>query len=183
MKQNVSILLVIISLLMFLSIFLPYASATDEHAERLEKYADFYSFEDLNLDGKDLVNVSMFEYAMIYGGMSEELFGDPVMGIIYVSLVVLIAGFSLCMAFFAYRKKPVAIIIFDIAVTAIFHIQTWDYSDRGIVPSGNYNWGVAYYLFIFFTVAVFLISITTIIFMKKRPKKEIDFDSALDFLE
>ena len=130
MKRNVSILLVIISLFMFLSIFLPYASATDEHAERLEQYSKFYSVEELDLGGKDLVHISMFEYAMIYGNIGEEWFGDHVMGTIYVSLVVLIAVFSLCIAFFAYRKKIVAVIVFDVLASAVFFLQNWDIIDK-----------------------------------------------------
>lgn len=182
MKRIVFPLLIGLALLMILSIFLPYASATEENAENLEKYSDYYAIEEINMTGEDLINISMLEYAIVYSNMSEDLFGDSKIGIIYVALVVLIVAFSLFVLIFAILKKPLAIIVFDVIGFMVLCVQNWDYSDRGIVPSSSYDWGIAYYLFAFCTIAVFLISITAMILQRIPPRSPRDFDSALDFL-
>ena len=49
--------------------------------------------------------------------------------------------------FFAFLKKPVAVIIFNILSFGVFNLQNWDYTDRGVIPSSSYDWGAGYYIF------------------------------------
>lgn len=163
----------VIAFLMFLTIFMPYASATLEHAERLEKYSNYYSIEELDINGNDLINISMVRYAKIYSRMSEEMFGDSSTGALYVVLVVLIAIFSICNLIFAIFKKPIAVIVFDVLAFVVFCIQNWDYKDRGVIQSDNYNWGAAYYLFIICAICILVCAIITII-LKKLHKNNLD---------
>lgn len=165
---------IVLAFLMFLTIFMPYASATEEHAERLEKYSDYYAFEELDMKGEDLINISMTEYAKVYSNMSEEMFGDSATGALYVVLVVLIAVFSIGVLAFVFFKKPIAVIVFDILAFIVFCIQNWDYKDRGIIPSDNYNWGAAYYIFIICAIAVLVCAVATIVLKKISEKKTVE---------
>ena len=56
---------------------------------------------------------------------------------------------------FTVLKKPIAITIFSLLAFGVFSIQNFDYTDRGVIPSSTYDWGVAYYAFyIAFLVAL-----------------------------
>ncbi|MBQ8249057.1 MAG: hypothetical protein IJY93_04140 [Clostridia bacterium] len=179
MRKTISIsmaIALICSLLMTITIFLPYATATEEHSERLKSNSSFYSLEDVNMDGNDLVNISMTDYAKIYSTMSQKMFGNSSAGVMYVVLVVLIAIFSAIALLFSILKKPIAIIIFDILAFLTFYIQNWDYTDRGIIPSSNYDWGIAYYIFIVAAVALLANSVWMLIIKIKNKKSAIAFN-------
>lgn len=133
--------------LMVSCLFLPYATATEDYAKRVDKYPDEIIFEDMNLTAKELKNVSMVEYAHIYLTMSEQFWHDSAVGILYAALVGLIGGFSLIAALFALGKKPIPVLIFTALAFGVFAVQNWDYTDRGIIPSSSYNWGPAHTLF------------------------------------
>lgn len=152
---------------------MPYASATEEYAERLEQYSDYYALEELDMNGEDFINISMAKYAKVYSKMSEDIFGDSATGVLYVVLVVLIAIFAIGALVFAFFKKPIAVIVFDILAFVVFCIQNWDYKDRGVIPSDNYNWGGAYYIFIICAIAVLVCAVASIILKKIFEKKTV----------
>ena len=165
---------IVLAFLMFLTIFMPYASATEEHAERLEQYSDYYALEELDMNGEDLINISMAKYAKVYSNMSEDMFGDSATGTLYVVLVVLVAVFSIGVLVFAFFKKPIAVIVFDILAFIVFCIQNWDYKDRGVIPSDNYNWGAAYYIFIICAIFVLACAVPTMILKKISEKNTME---------
>ena len=165
----------VLALVMLLTIFLPYASATEERAEKLEKYPDYYAIDELDMTGEDLINMSMVEFARMYSTMSEEMFGDS-SGILYVVLVVLIAGFGIGTLICAICKKPIGAIIFDILAMLVFLVHNFDYKDRGIIPSDNYNWGVAYYIFMICAVAVFVCAVAAIALKKVDKKNTVEIE-------
>lgn len=169
-KTNLPMILAaVLAAIMILTVFMPYASATEKHAKRLEDFSDYYSVEELDMTGKDLINISMAEFARMYGTMSEELFGDS-SGVLYVVIVILIAGFSIGTLIFSVCKKPIGAIVFNILATLVFLVQNFDYKDRGIIPSDNYNWGIAYYIFIVCAVAVLAFAVVGIV-MKILSKR------------
>lgn len=135
------------ALIMVSCVFLPYATATEERAERIDKYPDEIVFEDMDLTAKDLENVSMVEYAHIYLTMSEQFWHDSAAGIFYAALVGLIGGFSLIAALFALGRKPIPVILFTGFAYGIFAMQNWDYTDRGVIPSDSYDWGLGHTIF------------------------------------
>lgn len=135
------------ALLMVSCILLPYAAATEDYTKRIDKYPDEVFFEDMDLTAKDLKNVSMVEYAHIYLAMSEQLFHDPAVGVFYAAFVGLIGGFSLIAALFALGRKPIPAIIFTVQAYGVFAMQNWDYTDRRVIPSNSYDWGLAHTLF------------------------------------
>ena len=59
---------------------------------------------------------------------------------------------------------------FDALVFGIFSLQNADYASRGVVPSTNYDWGIAYYL-VFVVLAVAALAAVWLIVEKRRAKK------------
>lgn len=140
---------------MFITIFLPYATANEEQAEKFKAYPDEIVYEELDMTAKDMVNISMVEYANVYGNLSEQIWGDASYGIFYIAMVALIGVFSLLSILFAVLKKPIAVAVFSLLSFGVFSIQNFDYTDRGVIPSSTYEWGAAYYVFyIAFAVAL-----------------------------
>ena len=165
-KRKVLLLIASLGLiLMLITVFLPYTTATKEHATLLKMYSKEYSIPKLNIDGKDLINISMFEYAKIYIGV-KDMFKDYAQGIMYFTLVILIALFSL-MALVSIRKKKLKrTVVFTVLSLITFLIQSWDYKDRGVVTNLTYKWGLGYYIFIVASVIVLLCML-----IYKRNKK------------
>ena len=135
------------AILMILTIFMPYATAIDEQAENIKNNPDAIVYEELNMKATDIKDVSMVEYVNIYTNLGEQLFGNASFGMLYVVLLGLIVGFALLAAIFSFIKKPIAVIIFDILAFGVFSMQNFDYTDRGVIPSSSYDWGLGYYIF------------------------------------
>lgn len=156
---------------MFITIFLPYATAKNEYAEKMNTYPDEIVYEELNITSKDMINISMVEYAKIYSKLSEQIWGTTAYGIFYVALVALIGGFSLLSVLFTVLKKPIAVVIFSLLSFGVFSMQNFDYSDRGVIPSNTYGWGVAYYIF-YIAFAMALIGAVWMLVSKIIQKKQ-----------
>lgn len=135
------------AMIMVTTVFLPYATATDDHAEDIMENPDAIVYQGWDMKAEDLVNISMVEYASMYSNLSQQLFGSTSVGTFYVVLVALIGGFSLLAALFAFLKKPIAVIVFDVLAFGVFCMHNWDYTDRGVIPSRSYDWGLGYYVF------------------------------------
>lgn len=151
------------------AIFMPYSKAIDDFAEKLEDESDAVVYEDPEITAGEIINVSMFEYAKIYLTAGEDIWGDSYHGIFYASFVALIGLFALLTVLLSLLKKPVGVIVFDILAFIVFLMQNWDYSDRGVVPSSNYDWGTGYYIFF---VAAAIVFIGAIWFKISRAKSK-----------
>lgn len=158
------------ALLMVTCVFLPYATAIDDHAESIQKNPDRVVYEELDITAGDMMHVSMFEFANLYGKLGQEMFGSAAAGVLYIALVALIGGFGLLTVLFALCKKPIAVIIFDILVYGVFTLQNWDYTDRGVIPGSNYDWGMGYYL-LYVGAAVTLAGAVWMLVIKIKNKK------------
>lgn len=135
------------ALLMVICIFLPYATASENYTQELLENSEKLIHENIDMTEGDMVDISMFEYAKVYGGLSKELFGNDAEGIFYVALVALIGVFAVLALFLALGKKPIGVMIFGLLSFAVFSMQNWDYEERGIVPSSRYGWGIGHHLF------------------------------------
>ncbi len=160
------------TILMAVTVFLPYSTAIDERAEFIKNMPDAVIYEDLDMTASDLYNVSMIEYAKVYSGLSEQLLGNSLYGVIYVIFVSLIGGLSLISLLFALVRKPIAVVVFNLMAFAVFLMQNWDYTDRGVIPSSSYGWGIGYYIFFFGTVIAIIGAILMLI--AKIKSKEIE---------
>lgn len=135
------------AVLMFITIFLPYGTANEERAEKLKAYSDEIVYEELDMTAKDMINVSMVEFAKVYSSISEEIWNNSSYGILYIAMVTLIGVFSMLSILFAILKKPIIIVICSVLSLGVFCLQNFDYADRGVIPGNTYEWGVAYYVF------------------------------------
>ncbi len=152
------------TLFMVISLFLPYSTAIGDHEEYINRFSDEIAYEELDMTYDDTMNLSMAEYAKVYGSMGQSF-------TLYVALVVLIGGFSSLALLFACLKKPIPIIIFTVLAFLVFCLQNWDYSDRGVVPSSDYDWGAAYYIFPAAAAVAFIGSICLLVQKIKINRK------------
>ncbi len=170
------IIALVAALFMVVSIFLPYSSATETHAETIKENPDVIVYKDPDITSGELLDISMFEYARIYALLSEDLYGNAAVGFFYVAMVGLIGGFALLNLLFVSLKKPIPGIVFSVLAFAVFLLQNWDYTDRGVVPSRSYEWGIGYY--VFFAVAVIALAgniwmLVEKILLKKQAKLQV----------
>ena len=135
------------TLLMISCLFLPYATAVGDYAEALDQYPDEVISAEMNLTAKDMKDISMVEYASMYVTLEDQLFGGTGAGVFYAVLVGLIGGFALSATLFALGRKPIAVMVFTGLSYGVFAMQNWDYTDRGVIPSSSYDWGLAHTLF------------------------------------
>ena len=156
------------ALMIILAQFLPYATATEKQEARLKLLPEAVVYEEIGKTNEGLINISMVEYAQIYGGMSEKLFGDAASGFLYVGMVALIGVFSLLTLLFTVKRKPIGAIVFSVLTLLVVFIQNWDYSDRRVIPSNSYDWGIAYYLCFVAVVLMIVGNVLMFIFKKKE---------------
>lgn len=141
------IVTLVATLLMISCLFLPYATAVGDYAEALNQYPDNVISAEMNLTAKDMTDISMVEYASMYVTLEDQLFGGTGAGVFYAVLVGLIGGFALIAMLFALGRKPIAVMVFTALAYGVFTMQNWDYTDRGVIPSSSYDWGLAHTLF------------------------------------
>ena len=158
------------ALLMLVCVFLPYATAIDEHAQSLKENPDKVVYAEMDITAADMLNISMVQYANLYSKLSVQLFGSAGAGILYVVFVGLVGGFALIAALFALGKKPIAVTIFTLLSYGVFYIHSWDFTDRGVVPNTNYGWGIGYYLY-FVAVAITVVGAIWLLIAKIKSKR------------
>ena len=78
------------AVLMFITIFLTYATANEEQAEKFKAYPDEIVYEELDMTAKDMVNISMVEYANVYRNLTEQFWDDASYGTFYIAMIALI---------------------------------------------------------------------------------------------
>lgn len=159
------------SALMILTLFLPYTSATKDFAEKIDAYPEALAYSNTDIKVSDVKNVSMVQYATMYGSNSKEILHQSSVGMIYVAVVSGIGVFSILSLVFALRKKSIPTIIFDVLAFIMFAILCWDFKDRGLMTKA-YTWGVGYYLF-YVGVVLTLVGAILLIVAKKKNKKQL----------
>ena len=123
---------------MLLSIFFPYAHATKSFAEELSRNSTYYSSQGIYY--KDLTHPSLFTYVKIYEKITPE--GAKAFGCF---LTAIVAASALTL-FFSFRKRPIAMIIFNAISLLLFSRITKFHN--GFINQNNYNLSITYYLFI-----------------------------------
>ncbi|WP_169172305.1 hypothetical protein [Bifidobacterium oedipodis] len=142
--------------LMLASAFLPYAVAKDGSGVEAVSQAI----------GTDMSKPSMVTFTRVYMDNAGQYVASSQA---YVTLVVTMAIvlFAVLTLLFAALRKPIAAMIFDILAGLAFLAQNFDFSARGVVPSGNYSWGISYYL-MFAAIVVALIGSIWLFVAKRR---------------
>lgn len=139
------IVILICSFIMVVSLFLPFATATDQHLETLEEYPSRYIDSVTDYTFEDMKNISLIKFAILFS--SETSLYGVLLFIIGVSIII---GLFL----FLLNKFKSSIALFSLSFLT-YLLQVWDYKDRGVLPSYYYNWGYSTILFVI--VALFVI--------------------------
>lgn len=132
------VLLVVGAVAMAVSFFLPFASAKGDYAEYLKQYGDRVYTAEAGLHNKDVVGLSLLTFLRIYiaGLQSGKLLGG-----MYLEAVICIT--------------LMAVIVFSVLAVVAFYALRWDFDDRGVLPSSQYGYGIAEYIYpISFVVVV-----------------------------
>lgn len=137
------------ALAMIVSLLLPYASVTKESGMR--------ELENVDLGGitsSEVLDPSMVKFATSYSKLAKAGFGSEAIATVTIVLTCLIAACAVLALLFALLRKGVPTLVFGVLAFLLFLAQNWDFSDRGVVPSDTYDWGLGYY--VFFLAAVLL---------------------------
>lgn len=161
---------VILSLLLIVTLFLPFASATDSNREQLLKNPEYENVEIASLTNADMTEVSLFEYVKVYSYMAKNDILKSV-SIVCMSIVIAFAVLSVITLLFSILRKPIAIIIFDVLAMINFLVIRFDFSDRGVIPSSSYNWGYANYI-VFILGALILAGAIIMLIGKIQEKRK-----------
>ena len=123
---------------------MPYATVTAEGAAFLENHSGQTFMLGFDMTADQLANMSMVDFARAYAALGEN--SNMPLGPIYVGLVAAIAVFALLMVLCFAKRHPIGALVFDMLAFGVFSLQNADYASRGVVPSANYDWGIAYYV-------------------------------------
>ncbi len=155
--------------LLVLSLWLPFVSATDVYKEYLTKYPDIMYYEPLNMKNQEAVHISLIEFAKIYYTSFENEQSREISITCFVIICVL-SSFMILILLFCLLKKPILIGLFNSLTLCIFQLLKFDFEDRGVIPTKQYDWGMAQYVFYFGVILIFTGAIW--IFLIKRNDKK-----------
>lgn len=157
------------SIMLAATLFVPFASATEDYKEYLEEYSDLMYTEELNMTNGEAINISLFEFARIYSVAAEMEISKSI-SIACVVMIAVFGVFALLTLLFSVLKKPIPAIIFNLLTFAVFRITKWDFNARGVIPSPRYDWGIAEY-FCYIGVGVLVVGAAALFVVKIKDKK------------
>lgn len=171
--RNVAVVMGIVAAAMLVvAFFLPYASAVDDYRETLGSISDNPYSEIVGMSNGDIADLSLAEYVRIYSA-AEELGMPELFATIYVPVMVApVALSALCLLFSALRK-PVPMIVFSALIVATILLLSWDFEDRGVIPSSNYDWGVAKWVYLLAGIAVVACAVWQIVLRRQSKKAQV----------
>ena len=169
-KMKLAWLIIVLgSLLLIAMLLLPFASATKEYKERLLDYPDQSYIEEISMTNKDAVNISLVEFARIYGVAIDQGISKDI-SIACIVVIAIFAGLSLITLLLSIFKKPIGIIIFNVLSLCAFGLIRFDFKDRGVIPNSSHNWGLANYMT--YVVGAVIMAGAVWLFIEKRKIKK-----------
>lgn len=135
----VAALTIVMAALLVAAFFLPYASATADYRAALGELSE----NPFGLANEELADISLFEYVRIYLNAAPESFAA-----LYVPATVAPAVLGVLTLLFSALRKPVPVIVFFVLAIAMSMLLTWDFEDRGVIPSSSYDWGEARWVYL-----------------------------------
>ena len=142
------ILVTLSSLLMIITLFLPFSTATDDLKAEINKNPDYVFYEDVDLEARDMVNRSMVDYAKVYSTLSNRLFAGNE-GNIYIIIVAAIGIFALIGLICAIFKKAIPTIVFTILSFLVFAFLSFDVSALNAFKTSCLRKGSAMHISVF----------------------------------
>lgn len=158
------------SLMLILTLFLPFASAKDEYKEYLQEYSDKMYAEEINMTNGEAVHISLFEYGRMYAAAADLGMAESI-AIACLVIISAFALFAILTTLFSVLKKPIAAIIFDLLAFGVFLLIKWDFRDRGVLPSNRYDWGIAEFI-CYIGIAVVIVGSILLLIAKIKNKKQ-----------
>ena len=149
--------------LLVAAFFLPWASADEGFREGAAALPDFMFYEPAGMTVADACDISLLEYAQVYGSMEGTAW--------VVYMVVMYAGLALSVValLLAVLGKPIGTAVFAVLACAVSRLLVWDFGDRGVLPSSTHDWGAAPVIYVITTVAI--VALAAWLFALKRKDK------------
>lgn len=142
--------------------FLPWASADEEFRDAVTLAPDLVFYEPTGLSVSDATDISLFEYAQVYGSMGGTWQVYQV--IMYVAL-----GVSVVVLLLAALGKPIGASVTAVLVLAGSRLLVWDFGDRNVLPNGTHDWGIAPTVYLVAFV-ILLVAAAWLFVLKRRAK-------------
>lgn len=153
-----------------LCVFLPYATAVGDRAERIAQNPDAMVYDALHLRASDMKNISIFDFTRLYTTLGDQLHLDALW--LYRVFFILLLALPLAAGLFALGRKGIGSIVFAALAVGVFYIQNSDYLLRGVISENLYGWGIAHTLFPAAAVVVLAGSIWMLVKKHMLKKKE-----------
>lgn len=156
------IVMVVAALGLVAAFFLPWASADEEYRAAAAKAPEFMYYEPTGLTVADAQDLSLLEYAQVYGSMEGAW---PIyMVVMYATVAVSVLAFILTVC-----GKPIGAMVFGVLALAASRLLVWDFTDRGVLPNSTHDWGVAPTVYL--AAAVVLVVAAVVAAVLKHRKK------------
>lgn len=156
-----TVLTIVFAALLVAAFFLPYASAVEEYRAVLGQLSE----NPFGVANEELADISLLEYVRIYLNAAPEAFVA-----VYVPLTVAPAVLGALTLLFSSLRKPVPAIVFSVVTLGVTSLLSWDFEDRGVLPSDTYDWGVARWVYLAAGVAVIACAIWQIVLRRQARK-------------
>lgn len=144
--------------------FLPWGSADEEFREAaMSAPSDLMFYEPAGLTVEGATDLSLLEYAQVYGSMGNASWG-LLAAIIYAVLV-----FSVLALLLSVLGKPIGTAVFGILCFAVTRFLAWDFADRGVLPNSTHEWGVASGVYLA-AIVVLIVTAVALWLLKRRRK-------------
>ena len=166
------IIIIVACVVLFIGLLLPYQASTEEYKEYLQENPDAMNVEEVNLTNKDAINISMMEnfkvysYAMNNSEGNSWLAGEATIN--FILIIVLIVSTMLTLIFTLFNKRILGL-IFGLLILGSSLLMNYDIVDRGVIPSSQYTYGIAYYLYQIMAVVILVSVIILIVKNRKKP--------------
>lgn len=153
------------SLLLLITLFMPFASAKDDQKEYLQEYPDEMFSVEYDMTNEEAINIWLFDFGKLYSQTGDST------DIIYVLFIAAFAAFAILTLLFSLLRKPIATIIFTLLSFGIFRIIIWDFTEKGVIASDYYDLGIAQY-FCYLGAVIVLVGAIYLWRMKRKLRKE-----------
>lgn len=159
------IIMVVAALGLVAAFVLPWASAGKEFRTAAAALPEVMFYEPTGMTVADATDLSLLEYAQVYGSMGNE----SAVWMVYVVIMYAAAGASVLALVLAALGKPIGAGVFAVITLGISRLLVWDFGDRGVLPNSTHDWGMAPTIYL--VAAIVLIAAAIWMFVLKRQEK------------
>lgn len=165
MQLIARIVMIVAAVCLVGAFFLPWASANSDYREGAEAMPDIMFYEPTNLTAADAADLSLIEYAQVYGSMSGTGFE------LYMYIMYGLAAISVLALVFAAFGKSIPSGIFGILSLVLCRVLVWDFESRGVLPNSTHEWGIAPNVYLVATIVLVAAAIWLLV-VKHKAKAE-----------